>query len=66
MQGITCKTVLVSDDAKPTKRQLAKTAGVAGLFFAYKIAGAKAEALANLDEVTRVAEKVVASLGVWG
>ncbi|NMB24512.1 MAG: dihydroxyacetone kinase subunit DhaK [Firmicutes bacterium] len=68
MQGIICKTVLVSDDVASAPRDSwQKRRGVAGLFFAYKIAGAKAETLANLDEVTRLAEKVVArtrSMGV--
>ena len=62
MQDVTCKTVLVSDDVASAPRDSwQKRRGVAGLFFAYKIAGAKAETLANLAEVTRVAEKVVAS-----
>jgi dihydroxyacetone kinase len=67
MQGIICKTVLVSDDVASAPRDSwQKRRGVAGLFFAYKIAGAKAETLANLAEVTRVAEKVAASTRSMG
>jgi dihydroxyacetone kinase-like protein len=60
MEGISTRTVLVADDvasAPPAERQ--KRRGVAGLVYAYKIAGAKAEAMASLEEVAAAAVKAV-------
>ena len=60
MEDIRTTTVRVADDvasAPPAERS--KRRGVAGLVYAYKIAGAKAEQRANLDEVTAVARKAV-------
>jgi phosphoenolpyruvate---glycerone phosphotransferase subunit DhaK len=51
-------TVLLADDvvsAPPAEAQ--KRRGVAGMVYAFKIAGARAEEFADLDEVTRVAQK---------
>jgi len=60
MEGIDVETVLVSDDvASAPKDQWKKRRGIAGLFFAYKIAGAKAEERAGLAEVKTAAEKAV-------
>ncbi len=59
MEDIPSTTVLLTDDvasAKPEERQ--KRRGVAGMVYAYKIAGAKADTGADLTEVTRVAQKV--------
>lgn len=68
LEGIQVETVLVSDDIASAPRNKWKTRrGVAGLFFAYKIAGACAEEGADLQTVKRVAEKVVentCSMGV--
>jgi dihydroxyacetone kinase DhaK subunit len=67
-EGIKVATVLVSDDvasAPPADWQ--KRRGVAGLFYAYKIAGAKAAAGASLEAVKAIAEKALAvtrSMGV--
>jgi dihydroxyacetone kinase-like protein len=58
--GVEVSSVRVCDDvasAPPESRE--KRRGVAGLVFAYKIAGAKAEQHASLAEVTSVAERVV-------
>jgi dihydroxyacetone kinase-like protein len=67
-EGIHVETVLAADDvASAPKGQEAKRRGVAGIFYAYKLAGAKAETRAPLAEVTRIAEKAVAqtrSMGV--
>jgi dihydroxyacetone kinase-like protein len=60
MDDIKTQTVKVADDvasAKAHERQ--KRRGVAGIVYAYKLAGAAAEAGASLDEVTRVARKAV-------
>lgn len=62
-EDIRCTTVLLADDvasAGPLERE--KRRGVGGLVYAFKIAGAAAEAGLNLDEVTRVAEKAANSV----
>ncbi|HSA61367.1 MAG TPA: dihydroxyacetone kinase subunit DhaK [Nitrospiraceae bacterium] len=62
MEDIRTATVLVADDvasAGPGERH--RRRGVAGLVYAYKLAGAKAEAMASLDEVAAVARKAVDS-----
>jgi dihydroxyacetone kinase-like protein len=46
--------------AKNTRR------GVAGIIFVYKCAGAAAEAMLNLDEVKRIAEKACANVRTMG
>jgi dihydroxyacetone kinase-like protein len=66
--GIEVETVLVSDDVASAPPELwQKRRGVAGLFLAYKIAGAKASEMATLQEVKSVTERAVAvtrSMGV--
>ncbi len=57
-EGIRTTTVLVADDvasAGPEERH--KRRGVAGMVYCFKIAGAKAAAMASLEEVTAVAQK---------
>ncbi|NMB16648.1 MAG: dihydroxyacetone kinase subunit DhaK [Firmicutes bacterium] len=67
MEDIPTRTVLVSDDvASAPPEEWQKRRGVAGLFFAYKIAGAKAESMASLEEVEAVAKKVVANTRSMG
>jgi dihydroxyacetone kinase len=62
MEGIEIATVRVRDDVVSAPKETAETRrAVAGLFFAYKIAGAKAETGANLAEVAATAQKVVES-----
>src|SRR5215212_9785312 len=59
-EGLRTTTVLGTDDiasAGPEERE--KRRGVAGIVYAYKVAGAKAETGADLDEVTAVAAKAV-------
>ncbi len=59
MDGIRTATVLGNDDAASApKGKESIRRGVAGIFFMYKCAGAKAAAMANLDEVKAVADKV--------
>lgn len=59
-EGIQTTTVLGSDDvASAGPSEISKRRGVAGIVYAYKAAGAKAEANADLNEVTRVASKAV-------
>lgn len=55
---ITCSTVVLADDvasAPPEERE--KRRGVAGMVYAFKIAGAAAEEGRDLDAVTTVAQK---------
>jgi dihydroxyacetone kinase-like protein len=66
-EGIRCTTVLGTDDiASGAPDEITRRRGVAGLIYAYKAAGASAEAGADLDEVTRVAAKAVASTRTIG
>ena len=68
MDDITVESITVSDDVASAPRdEWTRRRGVAGLFFAYKIAGAKAEGIADLAEVVRVTRQTVAntcSMGV--
>jgi dihydroxyacetone kinase-like protein len=60
MEDIATTTVRVADDvasAPPAERS--KRRGVAGMVYAFKIAGAKADQLASLDAVTATAQKAV-------
>ncbi len=51
-------TVLLADDvASAPPDEADKRRGVAGMVYAFKMAGAKAEQMAGLDEVTRIAQK---------
>lgn len=59
-EGIRTRTVLGTDDiASATPEESAKRRGVAGIVYAYKIAGAAADAGKDLDEVARIAQKAV-------
>lgn len=57
-EGITVRTVLAADDvaSAPPERADGRR-GIAGIFFAYKIAGGCAESGADLDTVARVATR---------
>jgi dihydroxyacetone kinase-like protein len=54
------------DVASASKGEEHKRRGVAGIFFVYKIAGAKADELASIDEVKRVGEKAAANVRTMG
>jgi phosphoenolpyruvate---glycerone phosphotransferase subunit DhaK len=49
--------VLADDIVSAPPEQAGKRRGVAGMVYAFEIAGAKAEETASLEEVTRVAQK---------
>ncbi len=67
MDNIEVKTILVADDvASARKGEEEKRRGVAGLFYAYKIAGASAEQGANLDKVVAVTGKALANTRTMG
>src|SRR4051812_4490040 len=56
--GISSTTVLLADDVASARlAEREKRRGVAGMVFAFKIAGAAAENMLSLQEVTRVAQK---------
>jgi dihydroxyacetone kinase-like protein len=55
---IRATTVLLADDvASAPPAEAKKRRGVAGMVYAFKIAGAKAEQMADLDAVTAIAQK---------
>lgn len=64
---IATRTVLVRDDvASSPKGSEDKRRGVAGMVFAYKVAGAAAENMKSLDEVAAIAEKALANIRTMG
>jgi dihydroxyacetone kinase-like protein len=67
-EGIEVRTVLVADDvASAPKGRESERRGVAGLFYAYKVAGACADSGASLEEVASATEEAleqIRSIGV--
>ena len=60
MEDIPVQLSIASDDIASAKREQKKRRrGIAGIFFAYKAAGAKADTMASLDEVKRVTDSVI-------
>jgi phosphoenolpyruvate---glycerone phosphotransferase subunit DhaK len=60
MDDVPVKLSIAADDiASAPRSQKEKRRGIAGIFFAYKIAGAKANTMANLDEVKDTADRVI-------
>ena len=58
MEDISSTTVLLADDvASAPIDEKEKRRGVAGMVYAFKIAGAAAEEMRNLEDVTRIAQK---------
>ncbi len=67
MEGISVETVLVTDDvASSSTAEVARRRGIAGDFFVFKIASAKAESMASLAEVRAAAEKANACTRTMG
>jgi dihydroxyacetone kinase-like protein len=67
LEGIETRTVLGRDDvASQPKERKTDRRGVAGIFFAYKAAGAAAERGDSLDEVARIAEDIVEHTATMG
>ncbi len=65
--GITCRNVVVNDDvAVQDSLYTTGRRGVAGTIFVHKIAGAKAEEGASLDEVQAIAQKVIDNVRTMG
>jgi phosphoenolpyruvate---glycerone phosphotransferase subunit DhaK len=66
-EGIRTRTVLVTDDvASAPPDRASDRRGIAGLFFAYKCAGAAAERGDSLDQVAEVAAAAVAATRTMG
>lgn len=66
-EGIEVETTLVTDDvASSPPEEKEDRRGIAGLFYAYKLAGAKSEKGANLEEVKRIADKAVENIRSMG
>jgi len=64
---VTSSVVLADDVVSAPREEADKRRGVGGMVYAFKIAGAKAEAGGTLEEVTRIAQKVadqVRSIGM--
>jgi phosphoenolpyruvate---glycerone phosphotransferase subunit DhaK len=67
MEGITVRTVLVRDDVASAPPERAdRRRGVAGMVFAFKVAGAKADQGGSLDAVVTAAEKALANTRSMG
>lgn len=67
MDGIRVESVVVNDDvAVENSTFTAGRRGIAGTVFVHKIAGAKAEIGATIDEVKKVAEKVIKNVRSMG
>jgi len=67
MEDIKVETVLAADDvASAPVGQESKRRGVAGIFYAYKIAGARADEMASLAEVKAAAELALANTRSMG
>ena len=67
MEGIKVVQVIAGEDvASAPKGEEGKRRGVAGIFYAFKVAGAMADELAPLDEVKRIAEKACAHVRTMG
>ncbi|ABK61464.1 MULTISPECIES: dihydroxyacetone kinase subunit DhaK [Clostridium] len=67
MEGIKVESVVVNDDvAVENSTFTAGRRGIAGTVFVHKIAGAKAESGASLEEVKNVAEKVINNVRSMG
>lgn len=67
LEDIKIATVRVSDDiASAPKNAKTERRGIAGIFFAYKLAGACADRMSPLEEVKRIAEKAVANTATYG
>lgn len=67
MEGIPVRTVLVKDDvASAPAEEADRRRGVAGMVFAFKVAGARADRGGSLDEVAEVAERALANIRTMG
>lgn len=67
MDDIPVRSVLVKDDvASAPPEEAGRRRGVAGMVFAFKVAGAKADMGGSLDEVADVAERALVNIRTMG
>lgn len=67
LEGIECRQIRVTDDiASSDVKSGEKRRGVAGIVYAYKIAGAAAYEMRSLEEVTKVTKKAVQNIRTLG
>jgi dihydroxyacetone kinase len=67
MEGIPVRTCIARDDvASAPRAEMEHRRGVAGIFFAYKIAGAKADTKADLDEVKAMTDRAIENTCTMG
>lgn len=67
MDDIETKSVRIKDDvASSPKGTMEKRRGVAGMVYAFKVAGAAAEQMMNLDEVSALAQKALDNIRTMG
>ena len=67
LEDIPVRTVLVKDDvASAPPAEADRRRGVAGMVFAFKIAGARADQGGSLDEVVAVTEKALSNIRTMG
>lgn len=67
MDDIPVRSVLVKDDvASAPPEEADRRRGVAGMVFAFKVAGAKADTGGSLDEVVEIAERALANIRTMG
>lgn len=67
LEGIQVEMALMADDvASAPQERWKERRGIAGLFYAYKIVGAKAEEMADLDSVTKTANNVIENTRTMG
>lgn len=67
MEDIPVRTVLVKDDvASASPEDADRRRGVAGMVFAFKVAGAKADRGGSLADVTDIAQKALANIRTMG
>ncbi len=67
MEGIQVQMSIAKDDvASAPRSERDHRRGVAGIFFAYKIAGAKADTMAGLEEVKTTADDVIENTCTMG
>lgn len=60
LEGVRTRTVIARDDVASSPKSLAeRRRGVAGMIYAFKIAGAAADQMMSLDEVAEVAQKAL-------
>mgnify|MGYP005789764373 CR=1 FL=1 len=66
-EDIATKKVIVADDvASSPKENAERRRGVAGMVYAFKIAGAAADKMMSLEEVAKITEKALANIRTMG